>query len=229
MSDRTSTPDVIRIAVVDDHPAFRSGLRFMLGQIGGSDVVGEASDGDAALALAAATTPDVMLVDLAMPGMNGIELTGRLTEAHPTIAVLVLTMFEDDESVFAAMRAGAHGYLLKDAGIDELERAIRAVASGEAIFSPAVATRISRFFATGMTTRATEPAGEPFPQLTPREREILDLVAAGLSNNAIAQRLYLSHKTIRNNVSMILAKIHVDGRSQAIVEARNAGLGNPQR
>lgn len=233
MSSELPAPS-IRVGIVDDHPAFRSGLRFMVSHMDGAEVVGEAGDGLAGMALVAEVVPDVVLVDLSMPGLNGIELTKQLTATHPNVAVLVLTMFDDDDSVFSAMRAGARGYLLKDADAIELERAIRAVAAGEAIFSPGVARLIGRFFASAGGPAAAASGSQkanaaPFPQLTAREREILDLVASGLSNGDIARRLYLSDKTVRNNVSTIFTKLQVANRPQAIVEARNAGLGQQPR
>jgi DNA-binding NarL/FixJ family response regulator len=208
----------IRILIADDSAEFRDGLRGLLAAQADLAVVGTAADGAAALALAARLLPDVVLMDLQMPGLNGIEATRRLAAARPHIAVLVVTMYEDDDSVFAAMRAGARGYLLKGARKAETLRAIRAVADGEAIFSPAIARRLMGFFA---AARATPP---PFPELTEREREVLTLIAQGRDNPAIAAALSLSLKTVRNHASNIFAKLQVADRTQAAVRAREAGL-----
>ena len=211
----------LRILLADDHPLFRHGLAALLKGTPDLAVVGEATTGDEAVALADSLQPDLVLMDIRMPGVNGIEATRRILAARPATRVLVVTMFEDDASVFTAMRAGARGYILKDADKDEMLRAIRAVGSGEAIFSPAIATRMIEFFA------APRPAaGEAFPDLTEREREILDLMAQGLNNVEIAQRLVLSHATVRNYVSSIFSKLQVADRAQAIVRAREAGLGH---
>ncbi len=209
----------IRILIADDHTLFRDGLRALLGSIPDTEVVGEAATGEEAVAGAATLSPHVVLMDIQMPGMNGIEATWRILQATPTAGIVVLTMFEDDDSVFAAMRAGARGYILKGAGQAEMLRAIRAVASGEALFGPAIADRLLAFFS---AKPATSPV--PFPDLTDREREILNLIAAGQGNADIADRLFLSPKTIRNNISSIFSKIQVANRSQAIVRARDAGF-----
>ena len=211
----------IRVLIADDHPFFRDGLRVLLEATADTAVAGEAATGDEVIALAERLQPDVILMDLKMPGPNGIEATRRILAASPHIAVLVVTMYEDDGSVFAAMRAGARGYLLKGADEDEMLRAIRGVARGEAIFGPAVARRLLRFFAAPELS-APPPA---FPELTEREREILDLLAQGRANPEIAERLYLSPKTVRNHVSNIFGKLQVADRAQAIVRAREAGLG----
>jgi DNA-binding NarL/FixJ family response regulator len=210
----------IRLLVVDDHPAYRRGLALMLADAGDISVVGEADTGDRALEQAAALTPDVILMDLRMPGLDGIEATRRLTRSGSTAAVVVLTMFEDDDSVFAAMRAGARGYVLKGADQDEIVRAIRAVAAGEAIFGPEIAQRVIAHFTSGSGSTAAA-----FPSLTEREREVLELVAAGQGNAAIAHGLMISLKTVRNHVSNIFTKLQVSDRAQAIVKARDAGLG----
>jgi DNA-binding NarL/FixJ family response regulator len=227
-----STDGEIRVLVCDDHPVYRDGLAMLLDSLAGITVVGTAADGIEALERVAATEPDVVVMDVQMPRLNGVEATARLTAEHPHLAVLVLTMYEDDETVFAAMRAGARGYLLKGAAQDKIARAVQAVAGGEAIFGPAVARRVADYFAAAAATRAVpEPARpeaghpDPFPQLTEREREVLDLLAAGCSNPQIAERLFLSPKTVRNNVSNIFAKLQVAGRAEAIVRARDAGLG----
>jgi len=210
--------DPIRILIADDNPEFREGLRGLLAAQPDLAVVGEAATGAEALALAVRTLPDVVLMDLQMPDLNGIEATRRLAAASPHIGVLMVTMFEDDDSVFAAMRAGARGYLLKGARKAETLRAIRAVADGEAIFSPAIARRLMGFFA------AARLAPPVLPELTDREREVLALIAQGRSNQAIADALFLSLKTVRNHVSNIFAKLQVADRAQAALRARDAGL-----
>jgi DNA-binding NarL/FixJ family response regulator len=214
----------IRILIADDHPLFRDGLRALLNSVPDTEVVGEATSGKEAIAIAASLQPDIILMDINMPVVNGIEATRTIMQASPHIGILVVTMFEDDDSVFAAMRAGARGYLLKGADQSEVLRAIHAVASGEAIFSPAIAVRLMRFFAT--PAPATPP--QAFPELTEREREILTLIAQG-HNNEIADRLVLSPKTVRNNVSNIFSKLQVADRAQAIVRARAAGLAQDRR
>lgn len=210
----------IRILIADDHTLFRDGLRALFGSIPDTEVVGEAATGEEAIAEAEMLSPHVVLMDIHMPGINGIEATWRILEAKPETGVVMLTMFEDEDSVFAAMRAGARGYILKGAGQAEMLRAIRAVASGEALFGPAIADRLLAFFA---AKPSTPPV--PFPDLTDREREILDLIAAGHGNADIADRLFLSPKTIRNNISSIFSKLQVANRAQAIIRAREAGLG----
>lgn len=211
----------LRILIADDHPTFRDGLRALLTAAPDMTLVGEAATGDEAVTIAASLQPDVILMDIQMPGTNGIEATRVILHASPHIGVLVVTMFEDDGSVFAAMRAGARGYLLKGAKYDEILRAIRAVGSGEAIFSPAIAVRLIAYFADA------RPAMPPqlFPELTDREREVLGLIAQGYRNAAIADRLYLSEKTVRNHVTNILSKLQVADRAEAIIRAREAGLG----
>ena len=210
----------VRVLLADDHPLFRDGLRSLLALAADLELVGEAPDGRQAVELALAEQPDVAVMDLHMPQVNGIEATRLIVSASPHVRVLVLTMFEDDDSVFAAMRAGARGYLLKGAGPDEVLRAIRAVAAGEAIFGPSIAQRLMEFF-------AGAPSGPPsaFPDLTDREREVLELIARGESNQSIARRLFLSEKTVRNHASNIFTKLQVADRAQAIVRAREAGLG----
>jgi DNA-binding NarL/FixJ family response regulator len=211
---------VIRVLIADDHPAFRAGLQLLLTEIDDIDVVGTAENGLDAVRLAQQLAPDVVAMDLRMPDLDGIEATRRLHEHLPDLGVIVLTMFEDDASVFAAMRAGARGYLLKGAEQDEIVRAIRAVAAGEAIFGPAIAQRIvEHFSAGGGTTRSA------FPTLTDRERQVLELIAAGRGNATIAQDLSLSLKTVRNHVSNIFTKLQVSDRAAAIIKAREAGLG----
>ncbi|WP_218009047.1 response regulator transcription factor [Herbidospora cretacea] len=206
-----------RVLIADDHPVYRDGLRMLLASTGEVDVVGTAADGGEAVAKALDLRPDVVVMDLQMPVMDGVTATQRIVAELPQAGVLVLTMHDDDESVFSAMRAGARGYLVKGADQTEILRAVKAVAGGEVIFGPALASRVTRFF-------ARLPA-EPFPQLTAREREVLELIAAGLSNRQIAERLCLAPKTVRNNVSNVFAKLQVADRAQAIVQAREAGLG----
>jgi len=220
--DQSTNP--IRVLVADDHPVFRRGMRAILGAEPDTELVGEATDGEEAIARAMELQPDVILMDLNMPRVSGIEATRRIIEASPNTAILMLTMFEDDKFIFAAMRAGAHGYVLKGADGAETLRAIHAVANGEAIFSPNITRRLTGYFATpGRDTRTT--ADQPFPALTEREHEILSLIAEGYTNTAIASRLYLSPKTVRNYVSSIFTKLEVSDRPQAIVRAREAGLG----
>ncbi len=209
----------IRILIADDHSFYREGVRAMLEAMPEAEVVGEATTGDEVVAQAGALQPDVVLMDIKMPGMNGIDATRVILHTSPHIGVLIVTMFDDDDSVFAALRAGARGYLLKDARLDDLIRAVTAVNRGEAIFSPAIARRMIQFFA----QRSPAPP-QLFPELTDREREVLTLIAQGLSNEAIAARLVLSLKTVRNHVSNILSKLQVNDRAQAIVRARDAGL-----
>jgi DNA-binding NarL/FixJ family response regulator len=214
----------MRVLVADDHPMYRYGLRTLLEATPDLEVVGEAATGVEAVSAAATLQPDIVVMDLNMPGLNGIDATRAILRTNPGTGVLVLTMFDDDESVFAAMRAGARGYLLKGADKSEIARAVLAVASGEAIFGPAVAQRVIDYFSTA------RPAGQPpaFPELSEREREILDLIAQGHRNPAIAKQLVLSPNTVRNHVSSIFAKLQVADRAQANIRAREAGLGREQ-
>ncbi|MEU0877058.1 response regulator transcription factor [Lentzea sp. NPDC005914] len=209
----------IRVVIADDHPIVREGMSALLTSLPGFDVVGVAKTGREAVREVVTTRPDVAVLDLQMPDLDGINATKEIARAAPDVAVLVLTMFADDDSVFAAMRAGARGYLVKGAEQDEIARAIRAVAAGEAIFGPAVAQRVLGFL-TGSSTPDV-----PFPELTGRERQILDLLAAGLPNGAIAAKLGVASKTVANNVSAIFAKLQVADRAAAIIRARDAGLG----
>ncbi|WP_433373141.1 response regulator [Streptosporangium sp. CA-115845] len=211
----------IRVLLADDHPVYRDGLAALLGSMSGIEVVGTAGTGLEAIELAADMQPDVVVMDVRMPGLDGIEATRRISGHSPHIGVVVLTMSEEDATLFAAMRAGARGYLLKGANQAEIGRAITAVANGEAIFGPAIARRVAEF----LTDVPTASNSHVFPQLTPREREILALLAAGRSNAQIASTLFLSQKTVRNNVSNIFAKLHVADRAEAIIQARDAGLG----
>jgi DNA-binding NarL/FixJ family response regulator len=217
----TDTPGTIRILLVDDHDFFREGMRGLLATVPGTDVVAEASSGEAAIALATKLQPDVVLMDLKMSGMNGIDATRQIVATSPHVGVLVLTMFEDDDWVFAAMKAGARGYLLKGSNQEEIVRAIRAVGNGEAIFGPGVARRLMRYF----DTPAPLPANPIFPGLTERETEVLTLIAQGLTNQQIAGQLFVSIKTVRNHVSNVISKLQVADRAQAALRARDAGLG----
>ena len=210
----------IRVLIAEDNARFRDGLRGLLSSAPGFEMAGEVGTGEEAIARARALQPDVVLMDLRMPGLDGIEATRRIVQDSPHIAVLALTMLEDDDLVFAAMRAGARGYLLKGALKAEILRAIQDVASGEAIFGPAVARRLMQYFATA------RPPGlaQVFPDLTEREGEILVLIAQGRTNPDIAERLCLSLKTVRNHVSNIFSKLQVTDRAQAVIRAREAGL-----
>jgi len=211
--------ECIRVLIADDHPLYRKGLRGLLESVTGIEVVGEAAEGQEAIALTEHLQPDVILMDIHMPGVNGIEATRRILHMSPSVGVLVLTMYEDDDSVFAAMRAGARGYLLKGVDQEEVLRAINAVSSGEAIFSPSIARRLIHYFST--LEKTVSPV---FPELTDREREVLILIAQGHTNAAIAEKLVLSPKTVRNNVSTIFSKLQVASRAEAIIRARDAGL-----
>lgn len=213
--------ETVRVLVADDHPMFRDGLRTLLNSTPDTELAGEAATGEEAVTLAAELQPDVVVMDVRMPGIGGIEATRQIVTASPRTRVLVVTMFEDDATVFQAMRAGARGYVLKGANYAEMLRAIKAAGEGEAIFSPKVAARLAKYF------ENIRPAVQPqvFPELSDREREILDLIAGGLKNPEIARRLYLSPKTVRNHVSNILTKLQVADRTQAIIRAREAGLG----
>jgi DNA-binding NarL/FixJ family response regulator len=214
----------IRVLIADDHPLFRDGLSALVDEGPDTELAGAATSGTEAVDLAIQTQPDVVVMDLHMPGLNGIEATRRIVTDSPHIAVLVLTMFDDDDSIFSALRAGARGYLLKGADQEQIRAAIRAAANGEIIFGTHLAARMLAYFTAG----ATAPP-QVFPQLTDREREVLDLVAQGRANAAIANKLGLSQKTVRNHVSNILTKLQVADRAQAIVQARDAGLGRQSR
>ena len=212
----------VRILIADDHPVFRGGLRALLSTDPDFDVVGEAASGTEAIELTQTQQPDVVLMDLHMPDVDGVEATSQILRANPDIAVLVLTMFDDDDSVVAAMRAGARGYVLKGTNQAQILHSIHAVGAGGAAFGPSVAQRMLDHF----TRSAKEPA-TPFPELTDREREVLDLIAQGQSNQRIAARLSISEKTVRNNVSNIFTKLAVTDRTEAALKARDAGLGKP--
>jgi DNA-binding NarL/FixJ family response regulator len=214
--------DSLTVVVAEDHPLYRRALVALLGSQPGWQVVGEAEDGVGAVTAVHTTQPDVVLMDLRLPGLDGIEATRRIVAASPHVAVLVLTMLDDDTSVFEAMRAGARGYLLKGADQAEVVRAVAELADGGAVFGASVALRIVEYFA------APRPPAVPatvFPELTSREHEVLELMAAGSSNAQVSAALVLSPKTVRNHVSNIFAKLHVADRSAAIVKAREAGLG----
>ncbi|MFZ0214406.1 MAG: response regulator transcription factor [Candidatus Dormiibacterota bacterium] len=213
-------PEPLRVLIADDHPVFRHGLQALLAAGSDVQVVGEATRGTEAVAMAIELQPDVVVMDIQMPELNGVEATRQILAASPHVRVLVLTMFENDDSVFAAMRAGARGYLLKDADEAEIVRSILAIGHGEAIFGPAIAGRVIAYF---RSAGLLKPA-RPFPELTDREREVLELIARGLSNEAITSRLFLSRKTVRNHISNIFSKLELADRAEAIVRAREAGL-----
>jgi DNA-binding NarL/FixJ family response regulator len=225
MTPEQSSPEGnTRVLVVDDHAVFRYGMRAMLANAQGFEVVGEAASGEEAVEKAAEAHPDIVLMDVQMPGMNGIEATRRILQTNPEVSVVVVTMFGDDDSVFSAMRAGARGYVLKGADAEEVMKVLSAVAAGEAHFGPEIARRLMGFF----SAPRPAPPSEEFPELTAREVEILDLIARGMNNREIASRLYLSPKTVRNHVSNVFLKLQVADRAQAIVRAREAGLGRNQ-
>lgn len=216
--------DTITVLIVDDHLPFRTGLRALLESTPALTVVGDVGSGEEAIRLAATLQPDVILMDIQMSALNGIEATRQILATSPHIAILILTMFEDDDFVFAGLRAGARGYLLKGTMKADLLRAIQSVASGEAIFGAGIARRVVQYFAEARPANAIPPYA--FPELTQREREILDLIASHESNAEIAGRLGLSLKTIRNHVSNIFSKLQVVDRAQAILRAREAGIGH---
>jgi DNA-binding NarL/FixJ family response regulator len=212
----------MRVVVADDHPTFRRGLIALLDSLDDVELVGEAADGDAAVAVVGETLPDIVVMDLNMPGISGIEATRRISAAYPSVAVLVLTMLDDDESVFAAMRAGARGYAVKGADTEDVLRALESVARGDAVFGPAVASRVLSYLTRPLAAR------DPilFPELSDREREVLELLARGRTNSEIAHSLVVSPKTVRNHVSNIFTKLQVRDRAEAMSRARNAGLGS---
>lgn len=215
----------LRVVIADDHPVFRHGLQALLGSVPDVDVVAVAATGEEAVELAVAERPDVVLLDLQLPGISGVEACRRIVAAAPTVRILILTMFEDDSSVFAALRAGATGYLVKGADAEEILRALQAVAGGEAIFGPAIARRLLDY----LSAPSLDVPRQAFPQLTDREVDVLNLLAQGLDNATLATRLGLSPKTVRNHASAIFAKLRVADRAQAIVRAREAGLGTDGR
>jgi len=212
----------IRVVVVDDHQIVRDGLVALLGALEGVEVVGSATDGREALHVVAETQPDVVVMDIQMPHLDGIEATRFISGRHPDVRVVMLTMNEDDDTVLSAIRAGASGYLLKGSGAEEVHNAVRAAAAGGMVFGAALAGRVATYFA-GATVAKTEDL--PFPDLTDRERGVLEMLAAGRSNDDIARELFVSNKTVRNSVSSIYTKLHAAGRAEAIVKAREAGFG----
>ena len=218
--------DTIRIFIADDHTMFREGLRALFAALPDIEVVGEAANGAAAVAQVATLQPDVVLMDINMPELNGIEATRQILSVQPGMGIIMVTMLEDDASVFAAMRAGARGYVLKGAHHDEILQAIRAVATGQAVFGPAIATRMMNFFqGLNLPVSKTGVAIQAFPELTEREREVLVLIAQGVSNKEIAEKLVISMKTVSNHITNIFGKLQVADRAQAIIRARDAGLG----
>lgn len=219
------TDAALRVMLVDDHPVYRDGLARLLADLGGFEIVGIAGNGREAIELSRALTPDVIVMDLRMPVLDGVEATRQITAVQPEIGIVVLTMFDDDELVFAAIRAGARGYLMKDADDVDIARVLHGIARGEAIFGPGTAQRLLDTI--NRTGSAQPPTEQAFPQLTARELEVLEHLARGRRNGEIATALYLSERTVRNYVSNILAKLNVDDRAQAITMARDAGLGQP--
>ena len=215
----------IRILIADDHALFREGLRALFAALPDIEVVGEAADGAAAITQVDAVEPDVVLMDINMPGVNGIAATRRILSTHTNLGIIMVTMLEDDASVFAAMRAGARGYVLKGAHHDEILHAIRAVAAGQAVFGPAIAARMMNFFQGLNHVPQSGNVAQVFPELTEREREVLTLIAQGVSNKEIAERLVISAKTVSNHITNIFSKLQVADRAQAIIRARDAGLG----
>lgn len=216
----------IHLLIVDDHTLFREGLRALFSTIEDIDLVGEATTGKEAIELAEEIQPDVILMDIDMPGISGVQATRSILRKTPSIGIVMVTMLEDDASVFSAMRAGARGYVLKGAQPDELVQTIRAVARGQVLFGPAIATRMMRFFNEQEAQfRATLPE-EAFPELTPRELEVLELIAEGDKNREIAEKLVISSKTVRNHITNIFSKLQVADRTQAILKARDAGLAD---
>jgi DNA-binding NarL/FixJ family response regulator len=211
----------VRVVIADDHPVVRDGLSALLDSVPSLTVAGTASSGREAVRAAVTLHPDVLIMDIQMPDLGGIAATAEIARAAPAVAVLMLTMFDDDDSVFAAMRAGARGYVLKGAQQDEIVRAIHSVAAGEAIFGPGIARRVL-----GLAAAPAAPS-VPFPDLTARERQVLDLIAAGARNPEIAQRMSIAPKTVANHIAAIFAKLQVPDRNQAIIVARDAGLGRP--
>jgi len=210
----------IHILIADDHTLFRAGLHALLNMFPDIQVVGEASTGEEVVTMAEDLQPDIILMDIQMPGLNGIEATRRITQSSPAIGIIFVTMFEDDASIFSAMRAGARGYVLKEASQEEMLRAIRTVSEGGAIFSPAIAKRLVGFFSNPQPSSSLI-----FPQLTEREREILNKIALGVNNAQIAQQLVISPHTVRNHISNIFSKLQVADRAEAIIRAKDAGLG----
>jgi DNA-binding NarL/FixJ family response regulator len=214
----------IRVVLADDHPMYRYGLTAILEQAEAIDVVATVADGTALVAAVSQHSPDVVITDLSMPDLDGVTATTQLLRAQPELPILVVTMHEDDEHVFAALRAGARGYLVKGADGEEIVRAVHSVASGEAVYGGAVARRIVAFYS---GRQAESPTTRAFPDLTPREREVLELLATGCRNHEIARRLGMSEKTVRNHVSQVLTKLQVPDRTAAALKAQESGIGNP--
>jgi len=217
--------ETIRLLVADDHALFREGLQALFLATPGIEIVGEAATGEETIALAEKVQPDIVLMDINMPDVNGIEATRQILYINPTIGVIMVTMLEDDASLFAAMRAGARGYVLKGAQHQELLQAVRAVATGQALFGAAIAARIMGFFQDVETNLESTLPREVFPELTPRELEVLELIAQGVSNSQIAEKLVISDKTVRNHITSVFSKLQVADRAQAIIKARDGGLG----
>lgn len=214
----------IKLIIADDHRLFREGLKALLSVTDDIEIIGEAEDGDTVLKKCSVGQPDIILMDINMPGLNGIQATQAILEKHPQIGIIMLTMLEDDASIFNAMRAGARGYLLKGADPNEVLSVIRAVAEGQALFGPAIAARVLGYFKELSNNPNSKQAPVPFPELTERELEVLRLISQGLNNQEIAQKLFLSPKTVRNHITNIFSKLQVADRAQAIVRAREAGL-----
>lgn len=214
----------IHLVVADDHALFREGLQALFSATPGIEIVGEATTSEEVIALAEELLPDIILMDIDMPGVNGIEATRQILHANATIGIIMVTMLEDDASVFSAMRAGARGYILKGANHQELLQTVRAVANGQALFGASIAARIMRFFQDAVADLKPILPGKIFPELTPRELEVLELIAQGANNNQIAEKLVISDKTVRNHITSIFSKLQVADRAQAIIKARDAGL-----
>lgn len=216
---------LIRVLIVDDHALFREGVNAILKSVPDMELVGEAGTGQDALVLASELTPDVILMDIQMPDLNGVEATQRILETQPNVGIIIVTMLEDDDSLFSAMRAGAGGYVLKGADEEEMLKSIRAVAEGEAIFGPAIAARLLNLFRDRPAQPKSETPAVAFPDLTDREREALACIARGDTNSQIAEQLTISLKTVRSHVSSLFNKLQVTNRAQAAIRARDAGLG----
>ena len=214
----------IRVLIADDHALFREGLRALLNAVPDIEVAGEAADGEAAINEVAKTQPDVILMDINMPGINGIEAVQRILKDHPSLGIIMVTMLEDNASVFAAMKAGAHGYVLKGAHHEDILQAIRTVAGGQAVFGPAIAARMMTFFQNLNGMPKLDARTDPFPKLTDREREILQMMSRGASNKDIAENLVISGKTVSNHITSIFSKLQVADRAQAVLRARDAGF-----
>lgn len=223
------TMDTIRLLVADDHALFREGLQALFSAMPGIEIVGEAASGEETVTLAEKLQPDIILMDISMPGIGGIQATRRILRANPTIGVIMVTMLEEDASLFAAIRAGARGYVLKGAHHRELLQTIQAVASGQVLFGPSTASRILGFFQEIEAGLKPSVPAETFPELTPRELEVLELIAQGANNSQIAEQLVISDKTVRNHITSVFSKLQVADRAQAIIKARDAGLGGNLR